>query len=82
MPSRAEPECCEVGCEEQKEDPPVPMTFKPHAHHHGVRSITLLLALSLHSVIEGLAFGIQSTEDKVVALFLSIIFHKCIVAFR
>uniref|UniRef100_A0A914RYB2 Uncharacterized protein n=1 Tax=Parascaris equorum TaxID=6256 RepID=A0A914RYB2_PAREQ len=31
----------------------------PHAHSHGVRSITFVLAISFHSVIEGLAFGVQ-----------------------
>uniref|UniRef100_A0A183EKQ0 Zinc transporter ZIP3 n=1 Tax=Gongylonema pulchrum TaxID=637853 RepID=A0A183EKQ0_9BILA len=42
-----------------KEDPPILMKSRPHAHSHGVRSITFVLAISFHAVIEGLAFGVQ-----------------------
>lgn len=57
------------------------MGYRPHAHSHGVRSITLVVALSFHSVIEGLALGIQGSMDSVATLFFSIIIHKCIVLF-
>lgn len=40
------------------EDPPILMVSKPHAHSHGVRSITFVAALSFHSIVEGVALGI------------------------
>jgi len=81
LPLNAEPECCEGPCDGQKEDPPIMMAYRPHAHSHGVRSITLVVALSFHSLIEGLAFGIQDTAASTTALFLGIIIHKCIIIF-
>lgn len=57
------------------------MAYRPHAHSHGVRSITLVVALSFHSLIEGLAFGIQDSTTATTALFLGIIIHKCIILF-
>lgn len=51
------------------------------ASHSSLRSLLLLFALSLHSVFEGLAVGLQDTIDDVVALFLVVIFHKGIIAF-
>ncbi|VDP05066.1 unnamed protein product [Soboliphyme baturini] len=81
MPVSAEPECCEGPCEGRDEDPPIMMGFKPHEHSHGVRSITLIIALSFHSIIEGLALGVQSSSEAAVALFLSIVIHKCVVSF-
>ena len=59
-----------------------------HQHHHleasqlgSLRSFVLLLALSLHTVFEGLAIGLQSTESSVWNLFIAIVVHKCIIAF-
>ncbi|KAA0183556.1 hypothetical protein HAZT_HAZT007953 [Hyalella azteca] len=49
--------------------------------HSPLRSIMLLLALSLHSIFEGLAVGLQETINNVVALFVIVIFHKGIIAF-
>lgn len=77
----AEPERCETNCEAIDEDPPILMKSRPHAHSHGVRSITFVLALGIHSIIEGLAFGVQSGNDTIIALFLSLMVHKLIVAF-
>uniref|UniRef100_A0A1I7U5W1 Zinc transporter ZIP3 n=2 Tax=Caenorhabditis tropicalis TaxID=1561998 RepID=A0A1I7U5W1_9PELO len=77
----AEPERCETNCDEHDEDPPILMKSRPHAHSHGVRSITFVLALGIHSVIEGVAFGVQSGNEAIVALFLSLMVHKLIVAF-
>ncbi|XP_064115570.1 zinc transporter ZIP1-like [Macrobrachium nipponense] len=51
------------------------------ASHSSLRSLLLLFALSLHSIFEGLAVGLQETIDDVVALFLVVIFHKGIIAF-
>ncbi|ROT68514.1 zinc transporter ZIP1, partial [Penaeus vannamei] len=51
------------------------------ASHSSLRSLLLLFALSLHSIFEGMAVGLQDTIDDVVALFLVVIFHKGIIAF-
>ncbi|MPC55202.1 Zinc transporter ZIP1 [Portunus trituberculatus] len=51
------------------------------ASHSSLRSLLLLFALSLHSVFEGLAVGLQGTIDDVVSLFLVVIFHKGIISF-
>lgn len=51
------------------------------ASHSSLRSLLLLFALSLHSVFEGLAVGLQDTIDDVVSLFLVVIFHKGIISF-
>lgn len=55
----AEPERCEINCERVKEDPPIRMKSRPHAHSHGTRSITIVLAIAFHAIIEGLALGVQ-----------------------
>ncbi|XP_070569449.1 zinc transporter ZIP1-like [Ptychodera flava] len=60
-----------------------------HHHEHTVvdgggstlRSIMFLLALSLHSVFEGMAIGLQSDVAGTMELFLAIALHKGIVAF-
>lgn len=70
------------------------MKSSPHAHSHGVRSTTLVLALSIHSIIEGIALGVgvccfiniftyhlQDNASETTALFLSLMVHKLIVAF-
>uniref|UniRef100_A0A914CBW6 Zinc transporter ZIP1 n=1 Tax=Acrobeloides nanus TaxID=290746 RepID=A0A914CBW6_9BILA len=77
----AEPERCERNCETIDEHPPILMKSQPHAHSHGVRSITFVLAISFHSIVEGLALGVQNDAAKVSAIFLSLMVHKLIVAF-
>lgn len=59
-----------------------------HQHHHvapqqlgGIRSFLLLLAMSLHTIFEGLAIGLQPTSTSVWSLFLAVIIHKCVIAF-
>jgi solute carrier family 39 (zinc transporter), member 1/2/3 len=41
----------------------------------------MLTALSIHSLLEGLAIGIQDTTPKVMILFTAVISHKLVVAF-
>ncbi|XP_051901596.1 zinc transporter ZIP1 isoform X2 [Pristis pectinata] len=58
----------------------------PHLHvdfnsHSAIRCLVLVLALSLHSVFEGLALGVQQTSAKVVEICVALSVHKCIVAF-
>lgn len=45
------------------------------------RSILLLIALSLHSVFEGLAVGLQKNSSDVFEIIIGIIIHKAIIAF-
>ena len=62
-----------------------------HSHHHhqhtslqqlrSVRSFVLLLALSLHTVFEGLALGLQTSTQEVWTLFAALAMHKSIIAF-
>lgn len=58
-----------------------------HGHSHSVttnsslRSLLLLLALSLHSIFEGLAIGLQPKVDEVLQIFVAVVLHKCVIAF-
>jgi len=63
-----------------------------HGHSHSImpsemttnsklRSLLLLLALSLHSVFEGLAIGLQPNVDEVLEIFAAVALHKSVVAF-
>lgn len=59
-----------------------------HSHiDHGVfqntslRAVMLLLALSFHSIFEGIAIGLQNTDAKLVSIFLAVISHKAVMAF-
>ncbi|KAM9461241.1 zinc transporter ZIP1 [Clarias gariepinus] len=49
--------------------------------HSSFRSFMLFLSLSLHSVFEGLAIGLQTTETKVLEICIAIMVHKSIIVF-
>ncbi|XP_072038280.1 zinc transporter ZIP1-like [Amphiura filiformis] len=49
--------------------------------HSSLRALMLLVALSLHSIFEGLAIGLQGTNDQVLDIFTAVIIHKTILAF-
>lgn len=49
--------------------------------HSSFRSFILFLSLSLHSVFEGLAIGLQNTESKVLEICIAILVHKSIIVF-
>ncbi|XP_051571492.1 zinc transporter ZIP1-like [Myxocyprinus asiaticus] len=51
-----------------------------HAHS-SFRSFMLFLSLSLHSVFEGLAIGLQTTDTKVLEICIAIVIHKSIIVF-
>lgn len=58
----------------------------PHVHmdlqaHSSFRSFILFFSLSLHSIFEGLAIGLQTTESKVVEVCIAILVHKSIIVF-
>ncbi|XP_052101288.1 zinc transporter ZIP1-like [Mytilus californianus] len=46
-----------------------------------LRSILLLVALSLHSIFEGIAVGLQKQTTDVVEVFIGLSIHKVILAF-
>lgn len=61
-----------------------------HAHVHladltkeefGLRCVVLLFALSLHSLFEGMAIGLQEDLYKLINLAVGISVHECLVAF-
>ncbi|TSL68170.1 Zinc transporter ZIP1 [Bagarius yarrelli] len=49
--------------------------------HSSFRSFMLFLSLSLHSVFEGLAIGLQTTDTKVLEICIAILIHKSIIVF-
>lgn len=36
----------------------------------------IVIAMSLHSIFEGLALGLEEVEDDLIGLFLAIVLHK------
>ncbi|TGZ66876.1 hypothetical protein CRM22_005102 [Opisthorchis felineus] len=69
------------------------VSTRPHTHHSHLpdpqtldsfgsvlRVILLLCAMSVHSLFEGLAVGLQSTVQHTIALFSAILLHKLIIA--
>lgn len=49
--------------------------------HSPFRSFMLFLSLSLHSVFEGLAIGLQNSDSKVLEICIAILVHKSIIVF-
>ncbi|XP_063594612.1 zinc transporter ZIP1-like [Penaeus indicus] len=59
-----------------------------HAHEHGLtqgisllRAVIVVVAFSFHSVMEGLALGLQETSAGVWFLFAALMAHKVFIAF-
>lgn len=50
-------------------------------NHSTLRSILLLIALSLHSVFEGLAVGLQRKSAQVLGVFAGLFLHKMVLSF-
>ncbi|CAG0917022.1 unnamed protein product [Notodromas monacha] len=46
-----------------------------------IRSVFIILALSFHSLFEGLAIGLQNTPTDVWYLFAAVSFHKFVITF-
>lgn len=66
---------------------PVRMTHHTHcdmsfavSRSTGLRHLILLLAVSIHSLFEGVTLGLQTTQNKVFHLFLAVLFHEMLVA--
>uniref|UniRef100_A0A4W3H5K7 Solute carrier family 39 member 1 n=1 Tax=Callorhinchus milii TaxID=7868 RepID=A0A4W3H5K7_CALMI len=49
--------------------------------HSAIRSFILVFSLSLHSIFEGLAVGLQEANSKVIEICIALSIHKCIIAF-
>lgn len=60
-----------------------------HSHSHdnsnstnsSLRALLLSVALSLHSIFEGLAIGLQKNVEAVLQIFAAVVLHKCVIAF-
>ncbi|XP_053573701.1 zinc transporter ZIP1 [Bombina bombina] len=48
--------------------------------HSSFRSFILILSLSVHSVFEGIAIGLQNIQSEVLQLAIAILVHKSIIA--
>lgn len=55
--------------------------FEFEHNHSTLRSILLLVALSLHSVFEGLAVGLQRKTSQIIGIFAGLFLHKMILSF-
>lgn len=58
-----------------------PATSPQNFGSGAIRAGLLVLALALHSVLEGLALGLQEGEGAVLRVCLALLLHKCAVAF-
>ena len=46
-----------------------------------IRSFLLLIALTFHSIFEGLAIGLQDSSHTLLQIFIAVIVHKAVMAF-
>ena len=51
------------------------------ASHHDVRSLVLIIALSMHHIFEGLSLGLQTTVQRVFTLLIALMCHEMIISF-
>ncbi|XP_046677975.1 zinc transporter ZIP1-like isoform X3 [Homalodisca vitripennis] len=58
----------------------LPETVEPKPTSY-LRSVLLLTVLSLHSLFEGLAIGLQNNIESIFNIFAAVMIHKLIVAF-
>lgn len=54
---------------------------KDRNQDRGIRFYILVLSLSVHSVFEGMALGLQNHMSDLMNLFVGVIIHECLVAF-
>lgn len=80
----------------RSDEPPTVAPHQHHSHSHDPETILgsdgaedasstfgimlLLIALSVHSIFEGLAVGLQRSVSEVITLFSALILHKIIMA--
>lgn len=53
----------------------------PEHEHSRLRSLLLITALSLHSIFEGLAVGLQKKSEDVIGIFAALVVHKSVLSF-
>uniref|UniRef100_A0AC35UF84 Zinc transporter ZIP3 n=1 Tax=Rhabditophanes sp. KR3021 TaxID=114890 RepID=A0AC35UF84_9BILA len=46
-----------------------------------LKTITFAFVMSFHSILEGIALGVQDTKASIINLFISLLLHKAIEAF-
>lgn len=51
------------------------------SHVHNLRSLFFVLAISFHSLIEGIAIGLEQNMKNMGFLFLAISIHECTILF-
>ncbi|XP_060067273.1 zinc transporter ZIP1-like [Ylistrum balloti] len=57
-------------------------SHKIYLHQHSsLRPVLLLLAISIHSLFEGLAVGLQKKTESVLDIFTALLLHKGILSF-
>lgn len=49
--------------------------------HSGLRCVLLILALSTHTLFEGVAVGLQTDAQNLINFFLGVLVHECFIAF-
>ena len=49
--------------------------------HRGFRCVLLLVALSCHTLFEGITLGLQDSMPNLINLFLGVLLHECLIAF-
>ncbi|XP_018620326.1 zinc transporter ZIP3 [Scleropages formosus] len=49
--------------------------------HSAIRSFILVFSLSLHSMFEGLAIGLQQNVEQVLEICMALLLHKSVVSF-
>ncbi|XP_023713129.1 zinc transporter ZIP1 isoform X2 [Cryptotermes secundus] len=58
----------------------VPVYHEPEPHPV-LRALVLLFSLSLHSLLEGLAVGLQTDVSDLIQIFVAVVIHKTVIAF-
>jgi len=49
--------------------------------HSALRASLLIIALSAHSLFEGLTIGLQDTQSKLISIFVAVLVHKAVISF-
>jgi len=58
-----------------------PQDVSVHAHYSSIRAFAMIAALTIHSVFEGIAIGVQRTMEDVIQITGALIIHKIVIAF-
>lgn len=53
----------------------------PDHDHSALRSLILVSTLSVHSLLEGVAIGLQKEAQSAITLFVAVLLHKSLMAF-